>query len=140
MIYLSNRSFGGADFVVGFTCGYIPEISKNRRYINRNFALNPKHVQAKNLVALACKAKLNGKTLPDGKYYIDIMLYKPRKRIDVNNIVAGVYDAIKDVIGVDDCNFAGHMDFEIDKINPRIEVMIYRSIENDGDKPKTVPV
>ena len=55
------------------------------------------------------------------------MVYKPRTNIDAINFIDAIADVLKDVIGVDDKWFSiKALDWEHDKVNPRIIVKIYQ--------------
>ena len=68
--------------------------------------------------------KLNGHKFAKDKIMLDIMVYKTNMNGDPLNLVDGIADAVKGVIGVDDRYYGMFLDWEIDKENPRIELTI----------------
>ena len=72
------------------------------------------------------KAELNKHNVKflEKKVYIDVMVYKNGMHNDPINFLDGIADAVKLGINVDDRNFSGSWDWEIDKENPRFELEI----------------
>jgi Holliday junction resolvase RusA-like endonuclease len=61
----------------------------------------------------------------DGKVRVDIVLYQPSDRCDLDNMVSLVYDALKGtVIGDDKHIVCGWNEKRVDKGNPRTEVTV----------------
>lgn len=61
------------------------------------------------------------------------MVYKSRNTVDAINFLDAVADVLKKVIGVDDKWYSvKSIDWDLDKLNPRIIVKIYQPERRDA--------
>lgn len=61
----------------------------------------------------------------DGKVRVDVVLYQPADRCDLDNMVSLVYDALKGVVITDDkLVVCGWTEKQVDKKSPRTEVSV----------------
>ena len=77
----------------------------------------------KNYIAILEPMFIN-KEFKKQKVYITMRVFKPNHRSDAINLVDGMADILKKVMGLDDRYFSVWCDWEIDKENPRVEIYI----------------
>lgn len=113
-----------------FTIPYDTNLSKNKKNIGTNrftrqIIQSSKYKNAKQLVFSLCKNALMDETFkPKTKTKLSIMFYRPDYRSDIQNFLEAICDAVKVVIDVGDNYYVFELDYEIDKVNPRIEIEI----------------
>src|SRR3990167_9191965 len=113
---------------------YNPHLSKNRaNMIGRGKFYKPlPHVKAKEEIEweLARVWKKEKDVILNSDYniekiWLNIYLYKPRKNIDAINCLDAVADAVQNALGFNDSMFGVYrINWEIDKINPRLSISI----------------
>jgi Holliday junction resolvase RusA-like endonuclease len=95
------------------------ELSKNRKFIGRTKkVLNPKYKKMKEWIGwlVLQDMKIKGHIFIKEKVWIKIKVYKSM-RGDAHNLIEGILDAVKVVIGVDDNLFSVICDYEISKVH-----------------------
>jgi hypothetical protein len=103
---------------------YSTDISKNNKFgCYSNKSLSLKYERYKRLVSLRFKKFC--KQLTKKKVWVFINVCRPNMRADPSNFIEGIHDAIKEVCpNVDDNYFSTVCDWNVDKINPRVEITI----------------
>lgn len=115
---------------VSITIPYISCLSKNQMWKkdkNGKIYLNPATAAEMDAIAMQLPSY---DWQPKVKVHVEIMVYRPNFYMDPPNFVDTIVDAVKVGIGVDDRYFAGKWDYELDKLNPRIEI----TVRQGGDK------
>jgi Holliday junction resolvase RusA-like endonuclease len=113
-----------------FTTPYDTNLSKNKKNIGTNrftrqIIQSKAYKDAKQFVFLQCKNALMNETFkPKTKTKIKIMFYRPDYRSDIQNFLEAICDAIKIAINVGDNYYVFDLDYQNDKLNPRIEIEI----------------
>lgn len=104
-------------------------LSKNKSH--RNISVNKRvptraYLDILNLIKAKIMAKLDGKVFEKRKVFCYVYIAKDTMRADPCNLLDGILDGVKQGIGVDDRWFSGSWDWNIDTINPRIEITIFQ--------------
>ena len=93
------------------------------------------HLAARNTLFWLIKQQLilTGWVAKKEKTFVEIHLFKPTHRGDSANFVDSVLDVVKDAIMVDDHFFVPSAPWSVDRIEPRIEIIIWQG-ERENDK------
>lgn len=98
-------------------------LSKNKKFI-KGFTPNPRYKAAKRYITTLFNAAYTKRTKPKkAKCWLSIKVYMKKHSTDASNYIESIQDAIFDSIDcMDDRYCCGSWDYEIDLINPRIEI------------------
>ena len=113
-----------------FITPFDTNLSKNKKNIGTNrftrqIIQSKAYKDAKQFVFLQCKMALKDEVFkPKTKTKIKIMFYRPDYRSDIQNFLEAICDAIKIAINVGDNYYVFDLDYQNDKLNPRIEIEI----------------
>jgi NADH pyrophosphatase NudC (nudix superfamily) len=108
---------------VPFTFAY----SKNAmwRHGGGHVYLRAESKAAREELTLALRAALRGRSVVEGRVWLDILVQKEGSRGDAINVLDTVADVVKEVIGIDDNMFSiRRLDWQIVKQNPQLIVGI----------------
>jgi hypothetical protein len=120
------------------SCTYSSALSKNAR-LAKSFRgriyIRPEAKAAEKQLSKELTEALKNVKMYQNRVYLDLMIYKPRNTIDAINMLDAVADVLKTVIGVDDKWYGiKSIDWELDKLNPRIVLKLYQPIRRDYAK------
>lgn len=114
------------DWVVRFKFPFSNALSKNHIYAGTAFGhrfMRKDSSSAKDGIAYAARAALQGRKLKQNKVWIDIFVQKANQKSDAINVIDLVCDGLKIGLGVDDRWFSiRQLDWEIAKSDPQIFV------------------
>src|SRR5258706_9109239 len=116
-------------------CTYSPALSKNARIAQgkRRFFIKPEAKAAEARLEREMCTALKGLRWYNQKVYLDIYVYKSRTNTDAINFIDVLADCLKRVIMVDDRWFCiKSLDWELDRVNPRIVLRLYQPERRNG--------
>jgi len=91
------------------------------------FGLRPGYRRSLTDLAMALECFYRGVPFkPKTKTWLNLKVFKPNNRSDAVNFVDGISDALKKAIKIDDRYYSMIIDWEIDKEQPRFELVVWQ--------------